>query len=202
MTKRWAPECTFIEELPSTTDLFKRAVQEQKLAQGTDDFYINWFRPDLQLKAKETRIKSLELLITGGLLKIVIGPGTSATSYIDEMMRQMIGYTGHQSNKNYVGGRKDDIPDAMAQVYKVLPQRIASLPTDEQLLMEEALREKALAERRYQAYFDGIQGGPVQLGSQFIQREFSNQQTIAVPNEEPETNPIYRALAPLSKFKK
>ena len=201
--KRWTPECVFVEELPSTTDLFKRAVQEQKLAQGTSDFYINWFRPDSQAKAKETRIKGLELLLTSGRLKIVVGSGTNASSYIDEMMKQMIGYTGHRTNKNHVSGRRDDIPDSLAYVYKILPTRSSAAPTEEQKAAEEALRNKQLEDRRYQAYFSGVMGSPAGLGSQFIVRDGSNSTSAPVNEQgEVETNPIYRALGLLSNYKK
>ena len=204
LTKRWSPELTFIEELPSTTDLFKKAVQEQKLLQGTDNFYINWFRPDSQAKAKETRIKGLELLITGGRLKIVVGAGTNASTYIDEMMKQMIGYTGHHNknkNKSFISGRKDDIPDAMAYVYKVLPARVLGDPTEEQKAAEEAIRKKELDDRRYQAYFSGVMGSPAGMGSQFIVREGSNSASTPSNQEDnfDDSNPIYRSLKLLKR---
>ena len=164
------------------------------MLQGTDDFPIFWFRPDSAAKSKETRIKSLELLLTSGRWKIVVGAGTNASTYIDELMKQLIGYTGHKTNKNHISGRKDDLCDACGYCYKVMPSRMAAAPTEEQKKAEEAIRQKQLDDRRYQAYFSGVMGSPAGLGSQFIVREGSNSTAPVNAEGEAETNPIYRAL--------
>lgn len=158
LSKKWAPDCTFIETLPSTTNTFKESVRTQKIMQGTSDFMISWFKPDPAAKAKETRIKFLEILMTRGILKIVMG------TWIDEMKKQLLGYTGHKSNKNYKSGRKDDIPDAMGCVHQVLPFLSTLFPkTEEEKKLDEALiaRKGMLDQYRWIYGSDPIDlGGP------------------------------------------
>lgn len=135
LTKKWDPQCTLIEEIPTTSNLFKNEIKRQQNIQGCAHTPIMWFTPDLKPKAKENRIKGLQLLHERGLLRFVTG------SWVDEMTTQLTKYTGHKTNRGYRGGRKDDIPDAMSYVQKVLPF-VAGGQTDEEKVEREALADK------------------------------------------------------------
>jgi len=183
--KRWNPICTFIEELPTTSDLFKKGIQEQKRLQGTSDFQIQWFKPDPQAKAKEIRVKGVEMLATSGRWKICLGFGTDSALWLDELMKQFMQFTGHKTTKGHVSGRHDDIPDCAGFVGKVMPM---SNRTPEDTAMQKRLKEKADRERMWRI----IRGE--EAGSRPLTGGFGG-----VPMEEGAISPIHDALRPLNR---
>jgi len=177
--KKW-PSRVLIEELVTTSSFFKEGIQKEKLRQGTEDFDIHWFKTDNQARAKEVRIKALEVLAVSGRWKICIGEGTEASLWIDELKKQFIGYTGHKTRKNHVGGRHDDIPDACAMLNKVMSMANTT-PLD---LEFQKKVEEQMARRRQYEHIHGFSTVSSVSHSNLIQ-------------EAPPRNPIGDALSPL-----
>ena len=49
------------------------------------------------------------------------GDRTNCSLWIEELKKEFLQFTGHKSNKNAVGGRHDDLIDAAAYLYKIMP---------------------------------------------------------------------------------
>ena len=96
---------------------FKGEIERQRVIQQVGHV-PGWFTPTQELGAKETRIRSLQRLHERGLLRFVSGTGSD----LDLMISQLINYNGdkklHSSSRT---SRKDDLIDAMSQVYRFLP---------------------------------------------------------------------------------
>ncbi len=165
----------YVEEIPSTSTTFKNEVNRQRHMKACQDLPFIWFTPDQQPAAKETRIRGLQLLHEHGLLRFVIGP------WIDLMIKQLTSYTGHKSRKKYVGGRKDDIPDAMSYVYKVLPY-IPGVMSESQKIEQEEREKKS----RQSAEYDRIFGSQILNSSSLLNKSTSEPEPM---------NPIHRTLA-------
>lgn len=185
--KKWDLNATFIEQLVTTSDTFKKEIYTQQLQQDAGRWDPQWFDPDKQPKAKEQRIVDLEPLMKSGRFKICSqGERTNAVNWIDELKKEFFQYTGHKSNKNYVGGRHDDLIDAISYVYKVMPM---ANRTDADRLIEERLAAKRERDKMYSMVFDGVPGShPLNHGYD--------------PVDEPVSNPLYRALEPLNNLRK
>src|SRR4029077_7208043 len=118
----------YIEDIPTTGVLFKREVERQIRIRGVEHLPRTWFVPSQQPKAKETRIRSLQMLHDRELLRFIRG------DWMELTIKQLTGYCGHTAKGHK--GRKDDIPDALAYVYKVLPY-IEGITSEEQKKIEE-----------------------------------------------------------------
>lgn len=180
--KKWNPQATLIEELVTTSDLFKNEIRNEQLRQqvGTPWSPV-WFKPDSQPKAKEVRINNLEPLMTNGRFKICIGNNTNAVYWIEELKKEFLGYTGHKSNKNAVGGRHDDLIDAAAYLYKIMPMGVR---TEADKDLDDRLAER---ERRNR------------LQSMIFGSSISIITTPGTPIEQAPSNPIYDALSILNQ---
>jgi hypothetical protein len=179
--KKWEPQATLIEQLVTISDLFQKEIYNEQIRQQVNRWDPVWFKPDTQPKAKEGRISAIEPLMTNNRFKICIGANTNASFWIDELKKQFLGYTGHKSNKNAIGGRHDDLIDAAGYLYKVMPMGVHTAADQE---IEERLRARREREKMYQM----IHGA---------QSSFTPINTEAP--EEVSDNPIYRALSLLKK---
>lgn len=175
LMKKW--DCgAYVEEISNTGVTFKNEVKRQVYIAGCSHLPFQWFTPDQQPKAKETRIRGLQILHELGLLRFITGP------WIDIMMKQLVEYSGHKPKGR--SGRKDDIPDAMSYVYKVLPY-IEGTMTEEQKKELEAREILSARKAQYDRLFSTPNTNPVQWNR---------------PAEEAQqTNPLYRALDALPK---
>jgi len=143
LAKKWNPTQIVIENSPGAEGL-KVELQRTGYRYATA-LPIYWELPSNQEHAKRNRIQSLEILLNDNRLWFVTGP------WIDEMVKQMTGYTGSKDNK----GRKDDIPDAMSMLRRFLP--IGSISNMDPVELKRTLKEqadKALAKMQYDRYFN------------------------------------------------
>lgn len=164
----------YVEEIPSTGTTFKNEVLRQIHIRNCQTLPLRWFTPSQEPKAKETRIRGLQILHEHQLLRFISGP------WIDLTIKQFVGYAGHKPKGK--GGRKDDIVDACSYVYKVLPF-IAGISTEEQKKEQEVREEQAKMRRQYE-HIHGFSTVP------------SVNYSSLTP-EPPPRNPIGDALSPL-----
>lgn len=110
--------------------------------------------------AKTNRIKTLEILLADDRLHFVAGP------WIDELYRQFERFTGETKK-----GRKDDIPDAISQASRTLPQSMFITvrvdPEIQEVETEEELKRLA-KERHRQQYFGDPSSNVVRKMSDFL----------------------------------
>lgn len=173
---KWGAQTTMIEELATTSDTFKDEIRREQIRQGVAPWIPYWFPPDSKPKAKENRIANLEPLMRSGRFKICQGDRTNCSLWIEELKKEFLQFTGHKSNKNAVGGRHDDLIDAAAYLYKIMPIG-ARTPEDKE--RDERMAEKIHRQRQY----DTIHGfSPVSF------------QSLKEPQETTPSNPIYDAL--------
>lgn len=141
------PKKTLIEASEGAQLLQNEVYRQSQMYQTPMDIF--WKPPSLQENAKRNRIKGLEVLLADNRLHFVLGPWT------DEMISQMVKYTGERKNK----GRKDDIPDAMAYLCTFLPagSLVAMGDTEEvqRIMQEEKDKQERLAQ--YQSIFGSQQ---------------------------------------------
>ena len=144
LSKKWNVPRPLIEKTNGTQ------VLEEKLRQLSQklDFFIDPYMPIPSNKpnAKRNRIKGLEILLTDGRLKFVLG------SWIDETYKQFTNFTGERDT-----GRKDDIPDAVSYLTKYLPaSALKDNVTPEEIAKEqEETTKKAVAKAQYDRMFGG-----------------------------------------------
>ena len=185
LINKWRPEGgVYIEDIPSlSTTEIKMHIRREIVLRGCENIAFAWFPADKKPGAKENRIRSLQLLHERGLVRFIDGPWT------DLMMNQLVRYNGDKKkHKGSFGGRKDDIPDAMSFVLRVLPY-IPGTMTEEELEKRkqetEAIALKKMADDSYRRMF-GLAPGTIvsSLGAQ----------------QEPEPrNPIHDALSALNR---
>jgi hypothetical protein len=142
LNKKWNPKQAIIEK-SNGAELLQMELQRQALRYATT-LNIYWKPLDIKADAKRNRIKGLETLLNTDRLWFVAG------SWTDEMMRQLLRYTGERKNR----GRKDDIPDAMSFLPFFLPSTIQN---EETKLMMEAQEKLAAQKRSYERIFGGQQ---------------------------------------------
>ncbi|VVB52053.1 Uncharacterised protein [uncultured archaeon] len=94
-------------------DLLKTAMNAHAIRYGVDLSKVELRPPSNEPNAKANRVKTLELLFKADRLHIVSGP------WIDETYKQFENFTGETKK-----GRKDDIPDAIAQAATCLPASV------------------------------------------------------------------------------
>lgn len=174
----------YVEDLPvykvgSTHGTFKDEVKRQLLLQQVAHDVI-WFKSETSAAAKETRIRGLQLLHERGLLRFVSG------EWIAQMIDQLVKYNGDKRyHSNSRAGRKDDIPDAMSYVYKILPY-IEGVHTveekEEQEKRDLAMRMDALREHIF--------------GSHVNSRPLNPEMMVEEP---PLVSPIHSALNQLGQ---
>ncbi len=127
---------------------FKDEVRRQLAIRGINHQVI-WFKPENKLGAKEARIRNLQRLHERGLLRFVMGTG----NWLDEMKFQLLNYNGdkklHSSSRT---SRKDDIPDVMSQVYKILPYDPES-ETEDQAKERERQNDRDQMRREYERIY-------------------------------------------------
>jgi predicted phage terminase large subunit-like protein len=105
---------------------------------------------------KTNRIKTLEVLIADNRLHFVSGP------WIDELYKQFERFTGETKK-----GRKDDIPDAISQASRTLPQEMfvrARLTPEEESQKaqdEERAERRRLTRAQHDVMFGGRYGGTI-----------------------------------------
>jgi len=182
MMIKW--DCSaYVEEIPGQAGSFKNEVLQQ-LQLRRVSHNISWFTPEGTRGAKEKRIRGLQLLHEKELLRFGNCTG------IEEMVRQLVRYNGDKKlHKTSKSGRKDDLPDAMGYVEKILPY-IASVHTEEEKEVREDLEKK---ERR-RAFYNMIHGvGPT--STTYI----NTQQSLEEP---PAVDPIHEALSQLGRFQR
>ncbi len=115
---------------------------------------IFWVAAGNTLNEKATRIKTLEVLIHDDRLHFVSGP------WNDELYRQFERFTGETKK-----GRKDDIPDAISQASRTLPQnmftRVRLTPEEENLKAEEEekMEKRLLVKAQHESMFGSPYGG-------------------------------------------
>jgi predicted phage terminase large subunit-like protein len=147
LAKRHAPKLTLIEK-SNGADMLKDEITRVGNKYGYHP-YIHFKDPSRAENAKRNRIKSVEILLKEHRLYFCLGP------WIDETIKQFVGYTGEKKNK----GRKDDIPDAISYLTYLLPMEARPTfdrmdPEEEKRVMEE--QEKIYAKAaHYEQYFGG-----------------------------------------------
>lgn len=146
--KKWNPVKTLIEA-STGSDLLRDAIRTRALAYGVTIDAPVWKPPSLEANAKRNRIQGLETLLSDGRLKFVVGP------WIDEMIYQLINYTGKIKNK----GRKDDIPDAMSYLSFFLKGGPLAKESEETKAFERAEKEK----RQRSQMYDRVFGSPMNV---------------------------------------
>jgi hypothetical protein len=134
---------------------------------------IWWREPNSEPDAKRNRIKQLEILLVGGVLKFVFGVAKKSLDWIDATFDQLIAYTGERKNK----GRKDDIPDAMSMLWYFLPLYV---PTQQELDELEKRKQLLWQTQARQSWQKAVFGG---WGTQ------KPQQTSIIPNLAPSIDP-------------
>jgi phage terminase large subunit-like protein len=138
--KKWNPKQTLIEK-SNGAELLQLELQRQAMKFGVS-LNVYWKPVSLQADAKRNRIKSLETLLNDNRLWFVIGP------WIDQMIYQLIRYTGERKNK----GRKDDIADAMSFLSFFLPTTIQN---EDMKALQEAQQKAANLRMNYERIFGG-----------------------------------------------
>lgn len=160
--KKWNPSRIRIEKTNGTGHLAENlALTAGKYGVADITSKIIWDDVDVTSHAKRNRIKALELLLADDRLDFVNG------IYIDEMIKQLIKFTGEKSTTS----RKDDIPDALAMLLRFLPK--SSIPGND---VDPKVAEAEMEEQRRQA----------QMRAQHVAM-FSNNNAM-IPNVMPNLN--------------
>ena len=137
--RKWKPKATLIER-PAGDELLRLEIQRQAQRYQVP-LNIYWKSPLNAPDAKRNQIKGVETLLANDELWFVGG------AWIEETFLQFVRYTGERKNK----GRKDDIPDAIAQMQFFCPS------TENKKHLQEAQEErqkKADNQAAYSHIFD------------------------------------------------
>jgi phage terminase large subunit-like protein len=136
--KTWNPDAIRIEKSNGSghlADNLKLTAGKYGVSEITNK--IIWDDVDVTTNAKRNRIKSLEFLLADDRLDFVNG------NYIDEMIKQLVNFTGEKSTPS----RKDDIPDALSFMLRFLP-RSSTDPDADPSLGEKETEERRVKEER------------------------------------------------------
>ena len=149
------PSRIFIEKALGA-DLLLMAIRAYATKYGCLDLLnrIIWVPTGNTVNEKANRIKTLEVLLHDDRLHFVSGP------WNDELYRQFERFTGETKK-----GRKDDIPDAISQASRTLPQsmftRVRLTPEEEAVKaeQEERAEQRLLARAQHERMFGNQYGG-------------------------------------------
>jgi hypothetical protein len=155
---------------------------------------IATFEIDNSKHAKRNRVKNLELLMFDDRLHFIID-----ARWNDECFKQFVSFTGEPSNK----ARKDDFPDVVAFIFKILPRDVIKDNNEDPEKMkkedEERRRKEILSGMHNRMFSNGASSWV--LASQYNKKDEPppTSSAPATPQQDSRTSNLMKILPPIMR---